>query len=179
MRVLLRLLAALLGLAIAAAGLLTAVEVGWAWGRPRHRYLLFDWPYWVGRLRTLDWAGQQLHVVAWSVAAGGFVLVLIALFARRSPVVRLNDPNPDVTVVTTPRSLARLVGSAVRAEDGVAGTSVSATARRVRVRARSRLNTEDQLLDRLVETAASAVGNLPLPRKPKVSVVVDSPKDRS
>lgn len=125
MRVLLRLLSPLLGVAVAIAGGLLAVEAGWV---------------------------------------------------RRD--VRLTDPADDVTVVTSPRSLARLVGHQVRAEDGVCSASVTASARRVRVRVISSMNTEAQLRPTLTTRVDELVGGLPLARKPKVQVVVDSPKDR-
>ena len=179
MRVLLRLLAALLGLALAAAGVILAVEVGWAWARPGHGPLLVPWRSWLVSLAGVTWTGRPVRLTAIVVAVAGFLLLLIAAAARGPKTVPLTDPSPEVSAVTTPRSLARLVGNTVRNADGVTGSTVTASSRRIRVRARSRLSTEAELLPRLTEAATAAVSDLPLPRTPRVSVVVDSPRDRS
>ena len=57
MRVLLRLLAPLLGLGLAAVGLLLVIEVVAAWVRPAAgRGLLVPWPQWRAALESLSWA---------------------------------------------------------------------------------------------------------------------------
>jgi hypothetical protein len=173
-RILLRALVALLGLAVAAAGFLLAVEVGWAWWRPGHGSLLVPWQRWLASARELDWTSGQVRLIAAVVAASGLVLLLFAAGARRPKRVPLDEQSADVTVVTTPRSLARLVGRAVRAEDGVATATVTASARRVRVKAGSRLNSKQELVPRLTDTANDTVAELPLPRTPKVTVAVTS-----
>lgn len=177
MRVLVRLLSCLLGLAVAAVGGLLAVEVAWRWMRPGAKPLLVPWPDWLAQLRTLTWAGQPVQIAAWSVAIAGLLLIWFAATARRKD-VRLNAPAPEVTVTTSPRSLARTVGNRMRAADGVTGASVTASSRRIRVRATSSSQSEDQLRPRLTELAREVVGALPMPRTPAVSVVVDSPRDR-
>ncbi|NBH10308.1 hypothetical protein GTY80_44580, partial [Amycolatopsis sp. SID8362] len=70
------------------------------------------------------------------------------------------------------------VGLTVRAQDNVAGASVTASARRIRVRAKSTLEAEGELRPRLLETVSALLDDVPLARRPKVTVVVDSPKDR-
>lgn len=172
MRILLRLLVALLGLAVAAAGLVLAVEVGWDWWRPGHGSLLVPWHQWLARLRPLNWTSAPVRIGSALVALGGLVLLLIAAGARQPRRLRLDGTSEHVTVVTSPRSLARLVGRAVRAQDGVSGATVTASRRRVRVQARSRLNTKEELVPRLTEAATDAVAGLPLPRTPRVSVTV-------
>ncbi|MCP2258327.1 hypothetical protein LX15_002021 [Streptoalloteichus tenebrarius] len=177
MRVLLRVLSALLGLAVAAAGALLVVEVAWAWARPDDVPLVVPWPRWRDGLSGVDWADDRVRWLAAGLVALGLVLALLALLARRRD-VRLADPAPEVTAVTSPRSLARVVGHRVRAADGVAGASVTASARRVRVRATSRMLDEDALRPRLGQLVGEVVGGLPLARRPRISVIVDSPKDR-
>jgi hypothetical protein len=173
-RILLRLIVALLGLIVAAAGFVLAVEVGWAWWRPGHGSLLVPWRQWLVRAHQLNWTSGQVRLTAVIVAVAGLVLLLLAVAARRARRVPLDEQSADLTVVTTPRSLARLVGRAVRAEDGVNSASVTATRRRVRIKAVSRLNTKQELTPRLTETARQAVADLPLPRTPKVRVAVTS-----
>ncbi|SEF34841.1 hypothetical protein SAMN05421837_107594 [Amycolatopsis pretoriensis] len=177
MRPFVRLLSALLGLAVAAAGALLALEVGWHWWRPASGPLLVPWPRWQAQLAALGWDAYAVRVGAGVLAAAGLVLLLCAL-AAGNRAVRLTDPAGEVSVSTSPRSLARLVGLTVRAQDNVAGATVTASARRVRVRAKSTLESEGELRPRLLETVAALLDEVPLARRPKVSVVVDSPKDR-
>ncbi|QKV79522.1 DUF6286 domain-containing protein [Amycolatopsis sp. Hca4] len=177
MRPFVRILATLLGLAFAAAGALLALEVGWHWWRPSAAPLVVPWPRWQAELAALGWDAYAVRVGAGVVAAAGLVLVVCAL-AAGSRAVRLTDPADDVSVSTSPRSLARLVGLTVRAQDNVAGASVTASARRVRVRAKSSLETEGELRPRLLAAVSALLDELPLVRRPKVTVVVDSPKDR-
>ncbi|MFE3178339.1 DUF6286 domain-containing protein [Amycolatopsis sp. NPDC059090] len=177
MRVLVRLLSALLGLAVAAGGALLALEVGWAWWQPGKAPLLVPWPRWKTEIADLDWSSTPVRIAAGIAVLAGLVLLLLALGAG-DRAVRMTDPADGITVSTSPRALARLVGLAVRAEDNVRGASVTASSRRVRVRATSRLENEEQLRPRLLETVSAVLDDLPLQRRPKVSVVVDSPKDR-
>jgi hypothetical protein len=176
-RLLVRLLSTLLGLAVAGAGILLALEVGWHWWRPAEAPLLLPWPSWRDRLGELDWTATGVRVTAGVLAGVGLLLLLVSTTARRRG-VRLRDPASEVSVVTSPRALARMVGARVRAQDNVRSATVTATARRVRVRATSALETEQQLRPRLAEAVADLLNDLPLARRPKVSVVVDSPKDR-
>ncbi|WP_020658055.1 DUF6286 domain-containing protein [Amycolatopsis benzoatilytica] len=177
MRVLVRLLSTLLALAVAAGGALLALEVGWSWWQPGKTPLLVPWPRWKAELAAVDWTSTPVRIAAGIVVVAGVVLVLLALSAG-DRAVRMTDPSEGITVSTSPRALARMVGVAVRAQDNVRGASVTASARRVRVRATSRLENEEQLRPRLLETVAGVLDDLPLQRRPKVSVVVDSPKDR-
>ncbi|RZQ61355.1 DUF6286 domain-containing protein [Amycolatopsis suaedae] len=177
MRILVRLLSALLGLAVAAAGALLAVEVGWHWWRPGDAPLLVPWPQWRDHLAGLGWDSYAVRLTAGIVAGAGLLVLLAAAVARRRA-IRLTDPATEVSVSTSPRALARLVGRTVRAQDNVTGATVTATARKVRVRATSRLSTEAELRPRLRETVTDLLADVPLVRQPRVSVVVDSPKDR-
>ncbi|MFC5287834.1 DUF6286 domain-containing protein [Actinokineospora guangxiensis] len=177
MRVFVRIVAALLALALAAAGTLLALEVGWLWLRPTEGPLLVPWPDWRDRLAEVSWESTPVQVTAWITAVAGLGLLVAALSARRREVV-LADPAPGVSVRTSPRSLARIVGTRVRAEDGVRGASVTATAKKIRVRATSRLVGEEQLRPRLTGVVGDLLTDLPLVRVPRVNVVVDSPRDR-
>jgi hypothetical protein len=177
MRLLLRVLSCLLGLAIAVAGALLVLEVAWAWLRPGDGWVLVPWP----RLRTylagLTWHSTQVLVTAGILVAVGLVLLLVAGTARRRD-VPLQDPAEDVSVRASPASLARVVGQRVRDEDSVSQASVTATANWIKVRAASRLKSEEQLRPRLLEIVKSTVDDLPLVRTPRISVVVDSTRDR-
>jgi Family of unknown function (DUF6286) len=179
-RLFVRLLSTLLGLAVAAVGALLALEVGWYWWHPARAPvsgLVVPWSRWRDALAAVGWDSFAVRLIAGVVAAAGLVLLVLAATAR-SRAVRLTDPAVEVSVTTSPRSLARLVGHAVRAQDNVTSASVTASAKRVRVRATSSLEGESELRPRLSAVITDLLGEVPLVRQPKVSVVVDSPKDR-
>ncbi|RJQ81751.1 hypothetical protein D5S17_04045 [Pseudonocardiaceae bacterium YIM PH 21723] len=157
-----RLTAALLGLLTAAAGVaLIAVAL-------LHPH--------APRL-TLTWHDPRVHLAAAGAVALGLFLLLIVLAGGRRD-IPLHSPADPITVTMSPRSLARAVGVRVRAADGVTAATVTASARRIRVRATSGLYSEQQLRPRLAVLAEDVVAELPLLRVPEVSVVVSSPKDR-
>ncbi|GGS50300.1 DUF6286 domain-containing protein [Actinokineospora fastidiosa] len=177
MRVVVRIVAVLLALAIATAGALLAVEVGWRWLRPDAGPLVVPWPRWRAELSTLTWESTPVRVTALITAVAGLLLLVAALATGRRDVALL-DPAPGVTVRTSPRSLARIVGTRVRAQDDVSGATVSASRRKVRVRASSAIEPEARLRPRLTGVVGAVLADLPLARTPRVSVVVDSPRDR-
>lgn len=175
MRGFLRLLTVSLALAVAAAGGLLTVEVAARWsGRGP---VLVPWPGWRARLEELTWQADEVRVAAAVTVAVGVLLIVAAALAR-GRAVPLTDPATGVSVTTSPRSLARVVGQRVRAEDDVTGATVTASRRKVRVRALSALRTEQQLRPHLTAVVTELLDDLPLRRTPAVSVIVDSPKDR-
>ncbi|MDR7303192.1 DUF6286 domain-containing protein [Haloactinomyces albus] len=177
MRALVRLITTLLGLALAAAGALLVLELAWAWLRPGPDYLLVPWPSIRTALRQLAWNDVPVRSTAAIVALVGIILLVLAGKAGRND-IRLHDPAPEVTVTTTPGSLARVVGHQVREQDGVATASVTATRGRIRVRATSEHTQAGELHDRLTELAEESVRNLPLRTTPKISVTVRPAKER-
>ncbi len=176
MRVLLRLLSPLLGLAVAAAGALFALEVAWAWARPNNVPLLVPWPDWRTALESVTWADVPVLLAAAAAVLVGLLLLLITALARTKD-LPLREPAPDVTVTTSTPALTRLVGHRVRAADGVRSASVHVRRRKIRVRVASRLHGESELAPSLTTEVRELVSSLPLTRAPRVQVVVDSPKD--
>ncbi|MGH3439320.1 MAG: DUF6286 domain-containing protein [Sciscionella sp.] len=177
MRIAVRILAALLGLAIAVLGGLLLIEAAWHWWRPTSGPLLVPWRRWQVDLSGWQWDSEGTQFTAAVVAVVGLVLMLIAALARQRS-VRLRDPADEVSVSTSRRSVARLVGHRVRAEDGVRTATVTATARQVRVRATSQRHGEAELAPKLREVIGEQIERLPMLRRPKVTIVVDSPRDR-
>lgn len=176
MRVLLRILAPLLGLALAAAGVLFVIEVVAAWGRPAATTgLVVPWPDWRATLETLSWADTPVPAIAIVVAVIGLLLVLVGLMARRSDVT-LDGPAPEITVITSPRVLARLVGRRVRATDDVAGASVTASRRKISVAAQGWGGTGPELRGRVRTRVDELLDELPLTRRPRVAVSVQERK---
>src|SRR5260221_12450142 len=115
MRVLLRVLAPLLGLALAASGVLMVIELVSAWVRPdADGGLLVPWPDWGATLANLSWNEAPVPGVAIGVGVAGLLLLLVGLAARRAE-VPLEAPSADMTVTTSPRARARPAGPRGRA----------------------------------------------------------------
>lgn len=177
MRGLVRLVAALAGLLVAAVGVLLVVEVVAAWLAPSATGVLQPWLRTRSVLAGTSWAQLPVLITAGVVAAVGVVLLVLSSAAGRGD-VRLEDPSPLVTVTTDPRSIARLVGHRVREDEGVSTASVTANRRQVRVRAVGRFSTLGDLRPRLAEEARGAVQQLPLRTDPRVSVTVSPAKEK-
>ena len=173
MRVLLRTLSPLLGLALAAVGVVLVIEVVAAWLRPDPTSgIVVPWPTWQATLLSLTWADGSVKITAICVGVLGLLLVLVALLARRHDIA-LTSPTPAMTVATSPRVLARLVGRTVRATDDVAAATVSASARRVVVRAEGWPDADGGLEGVRTEVRGitdTLLDGLPLARRPKVTV---------
>ena len=170
MRILLRVLSPLLGLAVAALGVFLVLEVSWAWVRPADGPLVLPWPAWQATLQTSTWTSTPVRLIATGLIAAGLLLLVLALRAGRRE-VRLLNPAPEVTVTTSARSLARLVGNQVREIDHVASASVTATPRKVSVRAASRQPAEAATPE-ITDTVQTLLSGLPLTHTPQVSVAV-------
>ncbi|HEY8373726.1 MAG TPA: DUF6286 domain-containing protein [Pseudonocardiaceae bacterium] len=178
MRLVLRLLSLLLGLALTIVGALLVVEVAWAWLRPTSGPLLVPWPTWRSRLDELTWASPVVRWVAIAAILAGLLLLLLGV-AARSRQVPLRSPSSDVSVTAYPRLIAKSVRDRVRTLEGVRDASVTATARQIRVQATSRSADEVGLRQRLVDAVHSTIADLSLARSPKVIVTTDSSRGRS
>jgi len=175
MRAVLRVLAPLIALALAAVGVLLVIEVVGAWLRPQLPDAVADgvivpWPAWQVELARLTWRSDPVPVIAVVVAVVGLVLVLIGLLARRSHLT-LDGPDPAITVTTSPRVIAQLVGRRVRATEDVTGASVTASGRRVSVSAQG-WSDDEQLRESVTARVEELLDQLPLHRRPAVSVTV-------
>ena len=172
MRALLRVLAPLLGIAVAAACVLVVIEVVAAWVLPgTARGLLVPWPDWVATLAGLSWNQSPVPGIAIGVGVAGLLLIIVGLAARRRE-VRLEAPKADMTVTTSPRVLARLVGTRVRDSDDVLSASVTASARRVAVTALVWHDAPPDLREVIVGRVQVLLDELPLRRRPRVAVSV-------
>ncbi|MGH3885398.1 MAG: DUF6286 domain-containing protein [Pseudonocardiaceae bacterium] len=174
MRILLRVLSPLLGLAVAAVGGFVALEVIWAWGRSAAGPLVLPWPVWQATLQGWTWTSTPVRLIAAGLVAAGLLLLVLALRAGRRE-VRLIDPAPGITVTTSPRSLARLVGHRVRELDHVASASVIATPRKISVRAASRQPVA-AATPGITDAVQTLLSDLPLAHTPRVSVAVGNTK---
>jgi hypothetical protein len=175
MRVLLRLLAPVLGLALAAAGVLLAIEVVAAWTRlgTDQAGVLVPWPQWRAALEATSWSEPLVAGIAIGVAVLGLVLVLVGASARRSD-IEVTAPRPEMAVTTSPQMLARLVGQRVRRGDDVAGADVTASKRRISVGAQGWGDLDGSagkaLRTSVEDTVAALLDDVPLTRRPRVTV---------
>lgn len=175
MRAVLRVLTPLLGLGLAVAGVLLVIEVVAAWLQPPVDGVIVPWPAWRSVLETLTWRDDPVPVIAIGVGVVGLVLGLVGLLARRSD-VRMDGPDDAITVTTSARVLAQLVGRRVRAGEDVAGASVTASRRHVSVSAQARGQADPGLRASVADRVDELLDELPLRRRPGVSVHVSERK---
>jgi hypothetical protein len=173
-RLLLRVLAPLLGLVVAVVGLAVVVETVTAWVAPSSSPLVVPWPTWRAALEGLTWQSGAVRAVAIVVGLVGLLVLLLGLTARRHDVY-LADPVPEVTVTTSPRSLARAVGHEVRSHDDVVSASVVASARKITVKAAT-LDPAADVRETVRARVDECLIRLPLALRPRVSVQVTTTK---
>lgn len=175
MRAALRVLAPLLGFGLAVAGVLLVIEVVAAWLQPPVDGVIVPWPAWRSVLETVVWRDDPVPGIAIGAAAVGLLLVLVGLLARRSD-VGMDGPDAGITVTTSARVLAQLVGRRVRADDDVAAASVTATRRHVSVSAQAWGQSGAELKASVTDRVEELLDELPLRRRPRVSVHVTERK---
>jgi hypothetical protein len=171
-RVLLRVLAPLLGLAVAVVGVLVLLEVVAASVRPDGgNGLVVPWPDWYAALGRITWTDVAVRGIAVGTAVLGLLLVLVGLLARRHDIA-VDGPAPEIIVTTSPRVLARLVGDRVRSADDIAAAEVTASRRRVAVAAEAWNGAGPDLADRVRARVEGLLDEVPLHRRPRVTVTV-------
>ncbi|HEV7824742.1 MAG TPA: DUF6286 domain-containing protein [Mycobacteriales bacterium] len=158
----------LLTLALAAGGVLTAIEVGLATlGRPP---LLFPREHVADLLRRSQWADAPVAAALLGVAVLGLALLVGQLVPRRTRLLSIADPTPGVTAATTRRSLERALRRAATAADGITAASVTARPRRVKVRAVTGLRDVTGIHANLVAAVDEQLDGIGLARRPALSV---------
>jgi hypothetical protein len=175
-RVLVRVLAPLLGLAVAVVGVVVVLEVLAAWARPGTTAgLVVPWTEWYAALGRISWTDAPVPGIAIGTAVVGILLVLVGLLARRTAIA-VDGPAPEITVTTSPRVLARLVGRRVRAAEDVAAASVTASRRKVSVAAEVWSDAAPELGDSVRTRVEDLLDELPLHHRPRVAVTVQNRK---
>ncbi len=175
MRSLTRIIAVIAGLAVTAFGLLAVVETVAALLRPAADGLLVPWRTLAAQLGATPWSEPWVRGVGAGLAVLGLLLLALATTAQRRH-IPLHDPAPGVNVVTDRRSLARVVAHEVREQPDVESTAVTAHSRRVRVKART-IGDPQRTRQQVTDSAEQALAELPLPRRPHVSVSVSEVKE--
>jgi hypothetical protein len=175
-RVLLRVLAPLLGLAVAVIGVLVVLEVVAAWVRPTATTgIVVPWPDWHAAIARVSWDDRAVAVTAIGVAVVGFLILLVGMLARRHE-IPVDGPAPEIVVTTSPRVLARLVGRRVRSAEDVADASVTASRRRVAVAAEAWTEAPAGLDEVVRSRVEELLDEVPLQRRPRVTVSVHDRK---
>lgn len=175
MRVLLRVLTPLLALALAAVGVLVVIEVVAAWVRPSATAgLVVAWHEWRAVLEQTTWADNPVPGIAIGVGVVGLFLLLLGLSVRRADI--LFDAPDAMTVTTSPRVLARIIGRRVRAAEDVAAATVTASSRKVTVSAEGWGDAGPDLRTSVEERVGELLDQLPLRQRPRTSVTVQDRK---
>lgn len=125
--VLTRLVAALMALALVACGVVICVEVLANWIGEGYVVLPGDWP---DQLRTTDWSDQIVRTVSLGVAAGGVLLMVVALWPRPPLTVDAGVPGLRVERHGLEQSLRHRLDRV----EGVSGSKVKVGRKRVRAK---------------------------------------------
>lgn len=173
MRSLDRLIALVLGLALAAAGVLAGIEaVLLALGNAP---LVVPRAMWDRSLRALTWDNTTLTVVAAALVAAGVLLLLIQLIPRRPVRLMLGPSAPGVTWIAR-QSLADRISYDVQQLDDVTRSSVRLHRRTAQVAAGIAAGVPREDARRMVTAAATTVTEqVPLAKPLKIKVKVSVP----
>lgn len=176
MRAIARLLALVLGLAIAVGAVMVAIEAVLLYRGQDS--LLVPRSRWNRSLASLDWGNGDLRVVAIGLAVGGAVLLLLQLVPRRVLRLPINS-TPDRPTWISKRSVRRLLVDTAEADPDVIEASVKLRRRRGTVAATTaRSVDDDQLRLKLVDAEQASLEAIDLARPIRTSVQVGTAKDR-
>lgn len=173
MKIVNRLLAALLALALAAAGVILIIEL--IAQRLNSKPVVVDWTaiYRWGHRTSWDSSAVRYGCIALIVI--GALLLLTELTPRKPSRLPMRSSNPATDVGLTRRSAATTMQSAVRGVDGVSTATVAMKRRTVKINATA-AGHDDALPARLRqpvnEAAQSRLDALHLQRQPALSVRV-------
>jgi regulation of enolase protein 1 (concanavalin A-like superfamily) len=178
MRLANRVMAALLSLAVACAGVLLIIEVIAA--RTGHRTVVVNWRAaydWAGRTA---WISDSIRVTAAILIAAGLVLLIAELKPRRRSrlgVDPLKAGATDIDTAYTRRGVAVAIRSAVTGVDGVREASVKVTRRKIKIGATAAAREEAaarNLREPVMAAARQRLAALALRRPSALSVRVVS-----
>lgn len=173
MRLLNRVLAALVAGAVAVFSAIIAVEIvlGYYFGRDPW---LLPWDRWYRRSRELVWSDRSVVLAFALIGLAGLVLLAVQLWRRAPVALPLQDATPGVHAEIHRRSLEHAVTRAALSVDGVATARVRSRRRRLSVHAETQLRQPGDLRDRVNAAATSVLTGLRLQEPPRLTVGVDS-----
>lgn len=171
MRILNRLLAALLSLALIVAGVLVAVEV--VAQRLGRNPAVVDWPHLYDWARRTPWQQGSVRVTCVLLALLGLLLLVAELKPARPS--RLPARSDSADAAYTRRGVAATVRSAVTDVDGISSAAVSVGRRKVKVAATTaglQPYTAETLREPATAAAQQRLDALELRNPPTLSVQV-------
>ena len=154
MRVVNRILAAVVALALAVGGALLAVEVVTAL-LDHEPLVVTSWPEWHERLDTARWESDDTRWVAAALLAAGLLLLAFQLARRRLAVLPVAGGANGVEAEVSRSSLESSLTRAVKGVDGVTSARARVGKKRIGVKASTNRRQPGDL-DRRVAEAADA-----------------------
>jgi hypothetical protein len=175
-RIVTRLVSALLALALLVGGLLAAVEIGAA-ALGREDDLVVDWRDWRQDLLDTPWEDYVVRVALAAMVAVGLLLLFLLLARRRPTAVRLADRSQGATADLDRGGLERHLTSCLERVDGVGGLGVRVRGGKARVSAVTPSRDTAPVEASLRNAAERALGELGLASPLPVRVLVSSRRE--
>jgi hypothetical protein len=172
-RVLNRLLALLLSLALIAAGVIALVEIVAAAGGS-HDEVVVPYRDWWQSVLDAHWNTRWVTLAALIAIAAGVALVAVQLVHRRSRELALRERRPGVNVAVERRALERSLGAAVDEVDGVGHARIRVRRRRAAIGIRADELGEPGLEQRVTTVAQKRLDDLDLAEPPTLAVRLSS-----
>lgn len=176
MRILNRVLAAILGLALLAGGLLVAIEIALGlldrdpWVIPRD--------VWYQQFRLSDWMASWVRTMfALLCLAGGF-LVALQLSRRGPQTLSLRSPEQWARAEVGRLSLQKSLARTAKSVDGIAEAKATVGTRRVVVAARTSRRDPGDLEVRVAQAVGAQLEAMQLAKQARVSVRVQPRRSR-
>jgi hypothetical protein len=179
MRIVNRVLALIVGVAVIALAVVVTTEV------VRSNLGLPRWflPYQsLGALLTeLTWDSDAVKLICAAVAVIGLVLVIAQLWPRRRRFLQLSGAADGIDPVLPRSSLRKAIDSAAAAEEGVRATAVKLGPRRAVVRLLTTgagHSDDDEVANRVAARVTRRIADIGPARQPRITVHVVSGEDR-
>ena len=176
MRILSRLLALAVALALAVGGALVAVEIVAA--ELADDPLVIPYDKWYRSARTNDWSSSLARQVSVALLAAGLVLLLLQVAKRRPAVLAMKPTGAGRSAALQRRGVERSLVRAVSRVDGVASAKATITSSRTRVAATTNRRLPGDLEDRVKRAAEARLAALHLATPPPLSVRLNSRRQR-
>ncbi|GAA1680532.1 DUF6286 domain-containing protein [Fodinicola feengrottensis] len=179
MRLVNRMLALVIGIAMVAIAVLVTVEVVLA-NLGQARWLI---PYQnvAALLAGRTWQSSSVRAVLVAVAVVGLVLLISQLWPRQRRFVELSGAADGIDPVLPRSSLRKAIDAAAAAEDGVRATAVNLGPRRAIIRLVTTRHDEEQdkeVATRVAQRVTQRIADIGLARPPRVTVRVITGGDR-
>lgn len=174
-RIVNRILAALVALAVIVFGIIIPVEIiRAAFGR---RHWLLPWETLTTNLTRDSWQSGPVRAVLICVAIG-LLLLLAQLKPRRPSSLPLTSLTPGVEASTTRSSMRQVLQHAATEVDGVSSATATVSRRKAKVTARADVRDAAGLQEQVHEKVAGRLDSLSLAHPPRLAVTVHAKESR-